>query len=53
MAANNMDREQILTHARAEMGLQGADNVVNIRCPSCNFIAVSHAQFSVHALGHL
>ena len=53
MAANDMDREQILARARAEMGLQGADDVVNIRCPSCNFIAVSHAQFSVHALGHL
>ena len=53
MAANDMDREQILAHARAEMGLQGADNVLHIRCPSCPFVAVSHAQFSVHALGHL
>ena len=53
MAANDMDRGQLLAHARAEMGLQGADDNLEIRCPSCPFVAVNHAQFSVHALGHL
>ena len=38
---------------RAKMGLAGVGDAANIHCPSCNFIAVSHAQFSVHALGHL
>ena len=47
MATNNM------AHVRAEMGLEGVGDIVNIRCPSCPFVAVSHAQFSVHALGHL
>ena len=53
MAANDMNRDEIMAHARAEMGLQGADDVLHIRCPSCPFVAVSHAQFSVHAMGHL
>ena len=53
MAVNEMDREQLMARARAEMGLQGADDVVNLPCPACDFVAVSHAQFSVHALGHL
>ena len=53
MAANEMDREQLLARARAEMGLQGADDILEIRCPSCPFVAVNYAQFSVHALGHL
>ena len=47
MAVNNM------AHVRAKMGLEGVGDVVDIRCPSCPFVAVSHAQFSVHALGHL
>ena len=53
MAANEMDREQLLARARAEMGLQGADDIVQIPCPSCPFVAVNHAQFSVHAYKHL
>ena len=53
MAANELDREQLLARARAEMNLQGADDILEIRCPSCPFVAVNHAQFSVHALGHL
>ena len=53
MAENNMDRDEIMARARAEMGLQGADDVLQIRCPSCPFVAISHAEFSVHAIGHL
>ena len=53
MAANNMDRDEVMARARAEMGLQGADDVLQIRCPSCPFVAISHAEFSVHAIGHL
>ena len=53
MAANNMDPDEIMARTRAEMGLQGADDVLHIRCPSCPFVAVSHAEFSVHAMGHL
>ena len=42
MAANDMDRGQLLAHARAKMGLQGADDILEIRCPSCPFVAVNH-----------
>ena len=38
---------------RAKMGLEGIGDAVNIQCPSCDYVAISHAQFSVHALGHL
>ena len=48
-----MDREDNMARVRAEMGLEGVGDAINIPCPSCPFIAVSHAQFSVHALGHL
>ena len=41
-----------MAQVHAEMGLGGVGDVANILCPSCNFVAVSHAQFSVHALGH-
>ena len=37
---------------RAKMGLKGVGNTANIHCPSCNFVAISHAQFFVHTLGH-
>ena len=48
-----MDRKNNMAHVRAEMGLEGIGDVLNIQCPTCPFVAVSHAQFSVHALGHL
>ena len=42
-----------MAEIRAEMGLEGVGDAVDIRCPSCEYVATSHAQFSVHALGHL
>ena len=48
-----MDREDNMARVRAEMGLEGVGDAINISCPSCPFIAVSHAQFSVQARDHL
>ena len=38
---------------RTEMGLEGVGDARNVQCPSCDFVAISHAQFSVHAYGYL
>ena len=50
---DQQDRENVMARACAEMGLEGVGDAVNTQCPSCPFVAVSHAQFSVHALEHL
>ena len=38
---------------RAKIGLEGAGDIAQVLCPSCNFVAVSQAQISVHAYAHL
>ena len=59
-----MDLEAAATAAAALRGKQGlkaaarnaelmAANAARILCPSCNFVAVNHAQFSLHAYAHL
>ena len=42
-----------MTQVRAEMGLEGVGDAIDIWCPSCKYVANSHAQFSLHALRHL
>ena len=35
-----------------KMGLEGAGNIANVSCPSCDFVAISHTQFTVQPYAH-